>query len=103
MRRVALIEALTLARFVFVPLLLLAARGALRAGGAPQADALVALVVMAFGLTNGHVPTLCMVAGPALAAREHRGVASMLHVFFLIAGLMLGALAGAALEPLAKA
>jgi len=101
MRRVLLIEALTWARLVaFVPLLVLAARGELRR--APESDFVVAVVVLLFGLSNGHVPTLTMIAGPGLVAPQHRGSASVLHVFFLIAGLWCGSLLGAALQPLAR-
>jgi hypothetical protein len=102
MRRVLLIEVLTWARLLFfVPLLVVAARGQLRR--APESDFVVALAVLLFGLSNGHVPSLCMIVGPGLVEPLHRGSASVLHVFFLIAGLWVGSLLGTALQPLASA
>ena len=73
-RRVLLIEVLTWARLLFfVPLLVVAARGQLRR--APESDIVVALVVMLFGLSNGHMPSLCMIVGPGLVEPLHRGSA----------------------------
>ena len=95
MRRVALLELLTWARLAYVPVFLLASKSQL----GPLQDPIVALAMVFLGLSNGHAASLAMVAGPRLARREARDAASVLHVFFRVGGLWVGAVFGAAVEP----
>ena len=96
MRRVALLELLTWARLAYVPVFLLASKSQL----GPLQDPIVALAMVFLGLSNGHAASLAMVAGPRLARREARDAASVLHVFCRVGGLWVGAVIGAAVEPL---
>jgi hypothetical protein len=95
MRRVALLELLTWARLAYVPVFLLASKSQL----GPLQDPIVALAMVFLGLSNGHAASLAMVAGPRLARREARDAASVLHVFFRVGGLWVGAVIGTAVEP----
>lgn len=55
-------------------------------------DAYYIIIMIAFGLSNGYLATLCMIYGPATVEPEEQNTASSMMAAFLGFGLCLGAL-----------
>ncbi|KAF5393979.1 hypothetical protein D9757_000334 [Collybiopsis confluens] len=99
------IMVLSLSRTLFIGLFLLC--NVQRPNNSPipavpffNSDLLFMLILLAFGLSNGYVSSLCMMAAPSLehnprlkGVREDVDVAATVSQFFLIGGLVLGSIA----------
>lgn len=81
---------LVLARLGFLPLFM--ALGGTRPAWRPEGDAVAALSVLAFSITNGWLCTAIFVRAPQSVEPMERGAASTLLVLWLNLGLIVGSL-----------
>lgn len=100
---------LSLARTCFVPLFLLCnvqRPSTLSAAASPfiNSDFIFMLIMLAFGVSNGYVSSLCMMAAPSLehnprlSRRDDIDVAATVASFCLVGGLALGSIASFAVR-----
>lgn len=91
---------LSLLRTLFIPLFLMCnVQWASESSGGPiiSSDIVFMTIVLLFGLTNGYVSSMCMMAAPSLAHNsrlkgraEDVDVAATVASFFLVGGLAVG-------------
>jgi len=99
---------LSLARTIFVVLFLMCnVSGPSTANAAPiiSSDFLFMLILLAFGISNGYVSSLCMMAAPSLehnprlrGKREDVDIAATVAQAFLVGGLVVGSIASFAVR-----
>ncbi|KAK1226030.1 hypothetical protein PQX77_010989 [Marasmius sp. AFHP31] len=100
--------ALSLARTIFVVLFLMCNVSGPSTSNAPpiiSSDFLFMFILLAFGVSNGYVSSLCMMAAPSLehnprlrGKREDVDVAATVAQFFLVGGLVVGSIASFAVR-----
>jgi solute carrier family 29 (equilibrative nucleoside transporter), member 1/2/3 len=96
----------SLARTAFVPIFLMCNIQRATSTSSPpiiNSDIIYMLILLAFGITNGHLCSLCMMAAPSPEhneelKREHIDTAAIVAQFCLVAGLAIGAIASFAVR-----